>query len=142
MFRSPWLTCSSDWNRFSAPAMVLMPGKRRNFLVPTILPKCAAAWRMRSTLVSLEIRGHRLPANDLYLGLFAPRGVHQYRDEQRRLRSQYDRGTHHAELEAATEVDPRVPPMVRMPTSRPFYGSPFLSTRTSRLDGGPGSYGY
>ncbi len=37
------------------------------------------------------------------LGLFAPRAGQHYRDEQRRRRSQYDRGTRLAELEDAYE---------------------------------------
>ena len=35
------------------------------------------------------------------LGLFAPRAGQHFRDEQRRRRSQYDRGTRLAELEDA-----------------------------------------
>lgn len=37
------------------------------------------------------------------LGLFAPRAGQHFRDEQRRRRSQYDRGTRLAELEDAYE---------------------------------------
>jgi hypothetical protein len=47
-----------------------------------------------------------------YAGLFAPRAGQQYRDDQRRRRSQYDRGTTAAENEARYEglFDPsRVP---------------------------------
>lgn len=38
-------------------------------------------------------------------GLFAPRAGQSFRDEQRRRRSQYDRGTRLAEIEDSYEVD-------------------------------------
>lgn len=38
-------------------------------------------------------------------GLFAPRAGQHFRDEQRRRRSQYDRGTRLAELEDSYEYD-------------------------------------
>lgn len=38
-------------------------------------------------------------------GLFAPRAGQQFRDEQRRRRSQYDRGTRLAELEYSNGCD-------------------------------------
>lgn len=37
-------------------------------------------------------------------GLFAPRAGQNFRDEQRRRRSQYDRGTRHAEIEDSYET--------------------------------------
>lgn len=40
-----------------------------------------------------------LPLLTTDLGLFAPRAGQHYRDEQRRRRSQYDRGTRMAEIE-------------------------------------------
>ncbi len=38
------------------------------------------------------------------LGLFAPRAGQNFRDEQRRRRSQYDRGTRLAEMEDSYEL--------------------------------------
>ena len=38
---------------------------------------------------------------NIYAGLFAPRAGQSFRDEQRRRRSQYDRGTRLAEIEDA-----------------------------------------
>lgn len=38
-------------------------------------------------------------------GLFAPRAGQNFRDEQRRRRSQYDRGTRLAEMEDALDMD-------------------------------------
>lgn len=38
-------------------------------------------------------------------GLFAPRAGQHFRDEQRRRRSQYDRGTRLAEIEDSYEVE-------------------------------------
>ena len=45
--------------------------------------------------------------NAAHAGLFAPRGANQHREERRRRRSQFDRGTVLAEMEAATDLDPR-----------------------------------
>ena len=39
-------------------------------------------------------------------GLFAPRAGQNFRDEQRRRRSQYDRGTRLAEIEDSYDFDP------------------------------------
>ena len=41
----------------------------------------------------------------LLLGLFAPRAGQHFRDEQRRRRSQYDRGTRLAEMEDAHDFE-------------------------------------
>ena len=49
-----------------------------------------------------QLRGGRpisLKTNYSFLGLFAPRAGQNFRDEQRRRRSQYDRGTRLAEIE-------------------------------------------
>jgi hypothetical protein len=59
-------------------------------------------------------------------GLFAPRHGQQYRDDQRRRRSQFDRGTTAAENEARFEglFDPaRVSHSILDP--RPFGAAPF-----------------
>ena len=40
-----------------------------------------------------------------YLGLFAPRAGQHFRDEQRRRRSQYDRGTRLAEMEDSYDYE-------------------------------------
>jgi hypothetical protein len=40
-----------------------------------------------------------------FSGLFAPRAGQHFRDEQRRRRSQYDRGTRLAEMEEAYDYD-------------------------------------
>lgn len=40
-----------------------------------------------------------------YLGLFAPRAGQHFRDEQRRRRSQYDRGTRLAEMEDSCDYE-------------------------------------
>lgn len=42
-------------------------------------------------------------------GLFAPRAGQNFRDEQRRRRSQYDRGTRLAEIEDNYRLDHRIP---------------------------------
>ena len=72
------------------------------FQVPTILQKCAAALKMLSTLVRLRARPIFTSLCQLIcavVGLFAPRAGQNFRDEQRRRRSQYDRGTRLAEIE-------------------------------------------
>ena len=43
--------------------------------------------------------------NAEHVGLFAPRAGQNFRDEQRRRRSQYDRGTRLAEMEDAYDID-------------------------------------
>ncbi|KAL8781690.1 MAG: hypothetical protein Q9194_000193 [Teloschistes cf. exilis] len=47
--------------------------------------------------------------NAEHVGLFAPRAGQNFRDEQRRRRSQYDRGTRLAEIEDSYRLDHRVP---------------------------------
>lgn len=42
---------------------------------------------------------------DVWLGLFAPRAGQHFRDEQRRRRSQYDRGTRLAAIEDSYSFD-------------------------------------
>lgn len=76
-------------------------------LVRTTHRRCAAALRMRNTSVCIYNQStaagfkKRLTSFHLVLvGLFAPRIGQQYRDEQRRRRSQFDRGTIAAERES------------------------------------------
>ncbi|KAL9587557.1 MAG: hypothetical protein Q9212_000134 [Teloschistes hypoglaucus] len=47
--------------------------------------------------------------NAEHVGLFAPRAGQNFRDEQRRRRSQYDRGTRLAEIEDSYRLDHQVP---------------------------------
>ena len=67
-------------------------------------------------------------------GLFAPRVGQQYRDEQRRRRSQFDRGTMAAERETwmRSGGSHRSPTryfnhgnMMSPSPARPYFGSPF-----------------
>ena len=61
-----------------------------------------------------ELKMRRSVENAEHLGLFAPRAGHQYREEQRRRPSHYDRGTRHAQLEYA------LPPGGHLPMSPTF----------------------
>lgn len=65
--------------------------------------------------------------NAEHVGLFAPRAGQNFRDEQRRRRSQYDRGTRLAEMEDAYDID--------RPNYRgdlvPYYPGPPLRYRRS-----------
>lgn len=54
-------------------------------------------------------RGECRPLIHFCSGLFAPRAGQNFRDEQRRRRSQYDRGTRLAEIEDSYHLDHRVP---------------------------------
>lgn len=53
---------------------------------------------IRPSLVTCSLQDYRV-------GLFAPRAGQNFRDEQRRRRSQYDRGTRLAEIEDAYDYD-------------------------------------
>lgn len=73
---------------------------------------------MQNTLVSLRlyIAVENLPLmRQCFQGLFAPRVGQQYRDEQRRRRSQFDRGTTAAEREVVyvRTLAPRAPSPVK-----------------------------
>lgn len=54
---------------------------------------------MRNTLVSNHVYARVGTLLRVSPGLFAPRAGQNFRDEERRRRSQYDRGTRFAELE-------------------------------------------
>lgn len=104
-------------------------------LLLTTLPRCAAASRTLSTLVCKHLTPGTLTTLIKPLGLFAPRIGQQYRDEQRRRRSQFDRGTIAAEREATwlrSGGSHRSPPrfyghsnMMSPTPNRSWYGSPF-----------------
>ncbi|KAI9757851.1 MAG: hypothetical protein M4579_003287 [Chaenotheca gracillima] len=73
-----------------------------------VFPGPDNASKMRRSVENAEHLGKRLRsllpsgiAHHWALGLFAPRAGQNGRDEQRRRRSQYDRGTHHAQMEEA-----------------------------------------
>lgn len=51
-----------------------------------------------------ESKMRRSVENAEHVGLFAPRAGQNFRDEQRRRRSQYDRGTRLAEIEDSYEI--------------------------------------
>ena len=78
-----------------------------SFLVLTIRPRCVVVLRMRNTLVSLfwYFPVWVLANIQFSQGLFAPRAGQNFRDEQRRRRSQYDRGTRLAEMEDGYDID-------------------------------------
>lgn len=77
----------------------------------TIRQRCGAVLKMPSTLVRHQL-GHTTRAEsgliDITGGLFAPRAGQNFRDEQRRRRSQYDRGTRLAEMEDSYRFSQRL----------------------------------
>lgn len=79
--------------------------------VQTIHQRCGAVLKMPSTLVRHQL-GHIVRAEIGLIhvtgGLFAPRAGQNFRDEQRRRRSQYDRGTRLAELEDSYRFSQRL----------------------------------
>ena len=94
---------SDGFFRSSIRGQGLWLGKRTHSPDLTTLRRCDGVWKMRSMLV-----GHGCPRRIYFgsvfraktpIGLFAPRAGQYFRDEQRRRRSQYDRGTRLAEIE-------------------------------------------
>lgn len=82
-----------------------------------------------------------------HLGLFAPRQGQAFREEQRRRRSPYDRGTPGAEFEAYSYrlTDPALSPVSPYTPRLPEYGSvgglgPAYGPGTSNLRPGYGHY--
>lgn len=83
------------WNRSSCWHWGSFPWARQSI-------KNASEYRERRahrSVLRLTLHGRRHWPITLYPGLFAPRVSQQYRDEQRRRRSQFDRGTTAAERE-------------------------------------------
>ncbi len=78
--------------------------------VQTIRQRCGAVLKMPSTLV--RHLGHttwpEFGLIEITGGLFAPRAGQNFRDEQRRRRSQYDRGTRLAEMEDSYRFSQRL----------------------------------
>lgn len=76
---------------------------RKNLSLDRITnPRWSAAVKMQSMLVSTQIvywLGWWMTADDDRIGLFTPNAGQHFRDEQRRRRSQFDRGTRLAALE-------------------------------------------
>ena len=105
-------------------------GLRTPFLGQTTHPRCAVVLRTRNTLVSIyqssSVLRPKLRFQPLE-GLFAPRAGQNFRDEQRRRRSQYDRGTRLAEMEDAYDVDRHD----YRGDANPFYQGPPLRYRRS-----------
>ena len=67
--------------------------------------KCVAVLKMQSMLVRcIKPIQPPLHTDCSPAGLFAPRAGQNFRDEQRRRRSQYDRGTRLAEIEDSYEI--------------------------------------
>lgn len=82
--------------------MIRWVAQKSHFQELTTRPRCVAALRTPSTLVrSLVERSSTCDSSltGCSAGLFAPRAGQNFRDEQRRRRSQYDRGTRLAEIE-------------------------------------------
>jgi hypothetical protein len=93
-------TCSNNFS-CSSPFMILLDEleRRTSSLLLTTPRNSREAARMRSTLVSHRRSSLFRYRYSRHLGLFAPSAGQHLRDEQRRRRSQYDRGTSLAERE-------------------------------------------
>ena len=78
---------------------------KTSFQARTIHQRCVGVSKMLSMSVSCIENFQPLPETDYSIaGLFAPRAGQNFRDEQRRRRSQYDRGTRLAEIEDSYET--------------------------------------
>jgi hypothetical protein len=81
--------------------VLLVVSERRTYSpLPIMPPSSGVAARTLNTLVSLPILSiHTRTLAHLCVGLFAPSAGQHLKDEQRRRRSQFDRGTSLAERE-------------------------------------------
>ncbi len=93
--------------RFFIPAKVVWLEPRTLSPALTIHRRCAEVLKMRNTSVRSQdmIDSGQITKEIAIEGLFAPRAGQNFRDEQRRRRSQYDRGTRLAEIEDAYDFD-------------------------------------
>ncbi|KAL6719576.1 hypothetical protein ACLMJK_001496 [Lecanora helva] len=81
----------------------LRAGQEDSFPGPDNPSKMRRSVENAAHVGELQMTGRNYGNADIQVGLFAPRAGQSFRDEQRRRRSQYDRGTRLAEIEDAFE---------------------------------------